>query len=243
MDEEFVEALRGRAAGLWEEKGLLGERVAVRARVLSTQEALGDPEGDDFPLQKGKERMMEAEVLGARGQAFTDMFGDFSGSLADIAAMPLGNNFRRAVFTSALNASLRGLGMCDRTVHCRDDGPALCAAKLRERMLADFSGAKVMQVGFQPKFVAALSPVFPRYRVLDMDRDNIGKPLHGVLIEGPEARADALAWADVALVTGSTLANGSLGEFLGGPPVIVYGVTGAAACALLGMTRFCASAS
>lgn len=243
MDENFLEALRRKAVALWEDKKLLDERVSVRARVLSTQEALGDPEGDDFPLQKGKERMMEASVLGARGQAFTDMFGDFSGSLADIAAMPLANNFRRAVFVSAFNASVRGLGLCDRTVHCRDDGPALCADKLREHMQANFAGAKVMQVGFQPKFVAALAAAFPNYRVLDMDRDNIGKTLHGARVEGPEVHAEALAWADVVLVTGSTLANGSLGDFLAGPPVIVYGVTGAAACTLLGLTRFCASAS
>jgi hypothetical protein len=241
MAEEFIERLRNRAAEIWEEHGLLRERVDVRARTLSTQEALGDPEGDDFPLQKGKERMMEARVAAARGQAFTDMFGDFSGSLADIAAMPLENNFRRAVFTSALNASLRALGLVDRTVHCRDEGPSRCAVKLLEHLRERHAGERVLQVGFQPKFVAALSQAFP-YRVLDLDRDNIGKTLHGALVEGPEARQDALNWAELVLVTGSTAANGTLGDFLGRAPVVVYGVSGAAACALLGLERFCASA-
>lgn len=241
MREAFMEALRSRAAELWEEKGLMGERVSVRARTLTAEEAIGNPEGDDFPIQKGKERMIQAEVLGARGQAFTDMFGDFSGTLADIAVMPLSNNYRRAVFTSAMNASLRALGLCDRTVHCRDDGPAACAQKLLAHLSERYAGARVVQVGFQPKFVAALSPVF-HHRVLDLDPDNIGKTLHGARIEGPEAREDALKQADLVLVTGSTLANGSLQDFLGGPEVVVYGVTGAAACALLGLTRFCASA-
>lgn len=238
---DLLELLRGKAAALWEEKNLLGERVGVHARTLSTQEAIGDPEGDDFPLQKGKERMIEAEVLGARGHAFTDMYGDFAGTLGEIAAMPLANNFRRAVFVSAMNASLRALGLCDRTVHCRDDGPSRCAGELKNYMLERFAGARLVQVGFQPKFVEALSQAFPNYRVLDLDRDNIGKKLRGALIEGPEAQADALAWADVALVTGSTCANGTLGDFLHVPRLVVFGVSGAAACALLGLTRFCAS--
>jgi len=93
MREQFMETLRQKGAALWEEKGLLGASVSVRARTLSVEEAIGNPEGDDFPIQKGKERMMQAEILGARGQAFTDMFGDFSGTLADIAAMPLKNTF------------------------------------------------------------------------------------------------------------------------------------------------------
>ncbi len=238
--ENLLELLRGKAVALWEEKGLLDEHVGVHARVLSTQEAIGDPEGDDFPLRKGKERMIEAEVLGARGHAFTDMYGDFSGTLGEIASMPLVNNFRRAVFVSAMNASLRALGLCDHTVHCRDDGPALCARELTNYMLERFAGARLLQVGFQPKFVEALSREFSNYRVLDLDRDNIGKTLRGALVEGPDAQKDALTWADVALVTGSTCANGTLSDFLHVPRLVVFGVTGAAACILLGLTRFCA---
>jgi hypothetical protein len=241
MPERTIETLRLKALEIWEENGMLQESVSVRARTLTAQEAIGNPEGDDFPLQKGKERLMEAQLRGAKGQAFTDMFGDFSGTLADIAAMPLENNFRRAVFISALNASLRSLGLCDRTVHCRDDGPGQCALKLREHIQEHYGDVRITQVGFQPKFVAALSPAF-KLRVLDLDRDNIGKTLHGALIEGPEARTDALAWADLLLVTGSTLANGTLGDFLTNRPILVFGITGAAAATLLGLDRFCANA-
>ena len=242
MPERTIETLRLKALELWEGKGLLKESISVRARTLSVQEAIGDPEGDDFPLQKGKERLMQAEFMGAKGQAFTDMFGDFSGTLADVAAMPLENNFRRAVFVAALNATLRSQGLCDRTVHCRDEGPAECALKLREHIRERYGDVRITQVGLQPKFVAALSPAF-KLRVLDLDPDNIGKVMHGALIEGPEARAEALAWADLLLVTGSTLANGTLGDFLTGRPILVFGVTGAAAATLLGLDRFCASAA
>ncbi|MDR3640314.1 MAG: DUF364 domain-containing protein [Humidesulfovibrio sp.] len=242
MPEKTIETLRAKALELWEDKGLLREPVSVRARTLSAEEAIGDPEGGDFPLRKGKERLMEAAFQGVRGQAFTDMFGDFSGTLADIAAMPLENNFRRAVFVSTLNASLRSLGLCDHTVHCRDEGPTQCALKLREHISERYGDVRITQVGFQPKFVAALAPAF-KLRVLDLDPDNIGKTLHGARIEGPETRAEAVAWADLVLVTGSSVANGSLGSFLTGRPVLVFGVTGAAAATLLGLDRFCVNAA
>ena len=48
------------------------EIVKVKARTLSTEEAIGNPEADDFPLQKGKERLMQAQFGRGLGQAFTD---------------------------------------------------------------------------------------------------------------------------------------------------------------------------
>lgn len=50
----------------------LDEPVSVIARPLTAEEAIGRPEHDDYPLLKGKERMMEARFKGAAGQAYTD---------------------------------------------------------------------------------------------------------------------------------------------------------------------------
>lgn len=242
MSKDFLEQVRDRAAELWEAHGLLREPVAVRARALSPEEAIGNPEAKDFPLQKGRERLMEAVFRGARGQAFTHRFGDFSGTLTEIAAMPLDNSFRRAVLVASLNATLRFLGLCDRTVHCRDEGPALCAAKLRGYLAEEHPGARVGLVGYQPAFVAALAPAVP-LRVLDLDPENIGTVRHGVTIEGPGDQPAVLDWAEVILLTGSSLSNGTAGQFLGRRPVVVFGVTAAAAAALLGWERFCTHAS
>ena len=56
----------------------------VRARVLTEEEAIGNPEADDFYLQGGKERLMQAEFFDAGGQAFTNRFGNFESSLEDV---------------------------------------------------------------------------------------------------------------------------------------------------------------
>ncbi|SNR89340.1 Putative heavy-metal chelation [Humidesulfovibrio mexicanus] len=239
MERSLFEQVRSRAVEQWRKAGLLQEPVRIAARVLSAEEAIGNP-GEGFKLQTGRERMMEAEFHGARGQAFTDQFGDFVGTLADIADMPLSNNYRRAVFVATLNATMRSLGLCDRTVHCRDQGPSECAEHLREHLLTRIGPkARITLVGLQPKFVAALAKDF-ELRVLDLDPDNIGKQVSGVCIEGPEQERDAVSWAQQLVVTGSTLTNGTLGNFLGGPPATIFGVTAAGADALMGWDRFCA---
>ncbi|WP_461208532.1 Rossmann-like domain-containing protein [Desulfocurvus sp. DL9XJH121] len=235
-----LDQVRERAVALWEREGILEESVAVKARVLSTEEAIGNPEGDDFPLQQGRERLMEAVFRGCPGQAFTDRFGDFSARLADIAAMPLSNNFRRAVFVASLNAVMRSLGQAQGTIHCRDTGPAECAGLLAEHVAKTYGRVKVGQVGFQPAMVQALGRETD-LRVLDMDPDNIGQVRRGCLVEGPEATDEVVAWADLLVVTGTTLANDTVDRFLEpGKPLIFFGTTISGAAALMGWQRFCA---
>ncbi len=239
---DLFEVIKQKAGPVLEDRGLMNRRVRVRAHVLSTEEAIGDPEGDDFPLQKGKERLMQAELDGAMGQAFTDQYGDFQGALREIMDMPLENNFRRAVFTATLNAALRAAGMAWRTVHCRDQGPGLCASELAGFISNRYGTVRIAQVGFQPKMVEALGASFP-LRVLDLDPDNIGEKKYGIEIEGPEARGRVMGWAELLLVTGTTLVNETIDDFLGETPVLFYGTTIAGAAALMGWDRFCGQGS
>jgi len=227
------------ARDIYKSNDLLGQRVRIKARPLSTEEAIGNPEDDDFPLQKGKERLIQAEFRGAPGQAFTDQYGDFEGTLAEVLKMPSKNNYRRALFVASLNAVLRYLGKTEGTVHCKDEDPTLCAARLRDHLKSHYDGAKVAQIGFQPRMIEALSPVFD-LRVTDLDADNIGTRRFNTLIEGPEATEELIEWADLLLVTGTTLVNDTIDQFLGKKPVIFYGTTIAGAACLMGWERFCA---
>ena len=53
------------------ENNLLNESVVIKAAPLTPDEAIGNPTDRDYPLVRGKERLMEANFQGGRGQAFT----------------------------------------------------------------------------------------------------------------------------------------------------------------------------
>jgi uncharacterized protein (DUF4213/DUF364 family) len=185
---------------------------------------------------------MEANFRGARGQAFTDHYGNYSGTLRQIASLPRDDNFHRAVFVSTLNAVSRSLGRTGNTVHCRDAGPGECAKGVF-RYIDDYYGkGRITIIGFQPALAQAVSAETD-VRLVDLDPDNVGRTKRGVLVEGGEATADAIEWADMLLVTGTTLANASIDLFLTGKPVLFYGTTIAGAASLMGWNRYCPQSS
>jgi hypothetical protein len=220
------------------ENGLGGEEVIVRAAALSPEQAIGNPEDKDYPLVRGVERLMQAEFRGCRGQAFTDMYGNFSGQLADIAAMDLKNNFRRAIFISSLNAVMRYLGLIDQTVHCKDNQPRECGREMVKYVEKNYGQPRVAMVGFQPRMVEALAKKF-ELRVTDMDKDNIGKEKLGVRIYDPGQTGENMEWCDIAVVTGTTVVNDTIDQFRTNKPVVFYGITISGAAKLLGLNSFC----
>ena len=234
----MYEAIKKELAKLINENGLEGEEVIIRAATLSTKQAIGNPEDKDYPLVRGLERLMQAEFRGSRGQAFTDMYGNFSGRLADIAAMDLENNFRRAIFFSSLNAVMRHLGLIAQTVHCKDNQPRECSYELAKYIEQTYGHPRIAMVGFQPRMVEALAKRF-ELRVTDMDQDNIGQEKFGVRIDDPKHTEENLNWCDIAVVTGTTIVNDTIDQFLITKPVVFYGVTISGAAKLLGLNRFC----
>lgn len=227
--------------------GRIGEDTPVTVRVLTPKEAIGDAEWD-FPLLRGKERLLEADVLGARGQAFSPFARDFQGTVGELLALDSSDPFARALKVAFANGVVRLMGMEERTVHCRDGAPTKCALEFKAR-LAERAGhdGNVVVVGLQPAIlwgaVEALGA--HRVKVLDLQRENIGLEVHGVtVLDGSSELEAALEGARVALVTGSSFANGTFEGIsdacrLAGCDVILYGTTGAALSALMGVERWC----
>lgn len=242
MKDAIYAQLARQTRDLAEEHRLLSRTIVIQARGLSVQEAIGDPEGDDFPLQKGKETLMQADFGQALGQAFTDRYGNYEGSLQDVLEMPLDNNYRRALFVATLNAVLRYLGLVDKTVHCRDQEPARCARDLSKFIQKQYGQVRIGQVGFQPRMVEELGESFD-YRILDLDPDNIGAVRYGIQVEGPEATDEVIDWSELLLVTGTTLVNGTIEPFLRNKPILFYGTSIAGAAYLMGWDRFCVCAT
>ena len=230
LKEEFVRIAKNNA--------LEAEGVVIQAAVLSPEEAIGNPEDRDYPLIIGKERLMQAEFRNSLGQAFTDMYGNFSGRLSQVAAMELTDNFRRAIFISSLNAVMRYLGLITKTTHCKNSEPRQCGYELAKHIEENYGHPKVAMVGFQPRMVEALSKRF-ELRVTDMDQANIGTEKFGRTIHGPERTREHLEWCDVAVVTGTTIVNNTIDQLAISKPVVYYGITISGAAKLLGLNHFC----
>jgi putative heavy-metal chelation protein len=216
------------------------DRMEVTCARLTAEEAIGRPRHDDYPIIRGREFMVAARLDGSVGQAFTDTWrGDFVADLAEIVALPLQDSYTRSVFIASLNAVCRSLGIVESTVHCKDDDPLECADRLVDYLLHTYPSARrVLLVGCQPRMIEALSRRFD-LRVNDLDAGSIGAQKSGVTIDGPEMAQDNLEWADCAVVTGTTVVNGTLDDFRGRLPTVYYGVTVAGAAHLLWLDRFC----
>ena len=236
---DFYKDIKEGFFNLIKEKDLMSSKVeVVSARTLTSQEVIGRPERDDFPLLKGKEVMIQADFKGSFGQAFTDTPGNYNGTLKEIFDMSLDDNFKRAVFISTLNAVLRYLNYISKTVHCKDKEPGECAAHLVDYVKERFGNPRIAFIGMQPAMVEALAANF-KIRVTDLNPNNVGQQKWGVLIEDAAHTEEILSWAEVILATGTTVVNDTLTPLLIEKPIIFYGVTIAGVAFLKSYEQYC----
>lgn len=173
IQEDFYPELVRRFREIVEDNNLLDQEIVITGRALSVEEAIGNPQRQDFPIVKGKEKLMQAEFKGFKGQAFTDMAGNFRGSLKEVLDNPIKNNFDRAVLIASMNAICRYLGLIEKTIHCHDDQPEQCAGELVEYIQKEFGTPRVALIGYQPAMLEKLAAAFS-LRVVDLDPENIG---------------------------------------------------------------------
>ncbi len=241
----FFNRLQREFALLVDESQLRQAEVKVKAALLSPEDALGATKRQDYVLLKGKERLLQATVMGSKGQAFTGAQGDFTGTLEDVLALPLTDDFQRAVYIATLNAVAGHTGKADNCVHCRNEGPELCALQAVEYFQKNYGRPRILMVGYQPALAEALHNAFSSVTVLDLDPANIDQTKNGVLIKNGAAGLDTYIEAsDVIFATGSTICNATIDTIFNAViPLVLFGTTGAGAAALLGIARFCPEAT
>jgi phosphohistidine phosphatase SixA len=244
-----LEQCRGKLRELIAGHQLDSAPVTVLAKPLTPEEAIGTPGRRDYPILEGKERVIEATVLGARGQAFTDSPSDFVGQLSGVVEMPLTSNQNRAIFLATMNAVLSHMRVVEGTVHCKNDAPEKCAAEIAAS--ARQRGAKkVGLIGFNPSIAEALAREFGAGCVCltDLNPQNIGTLKFGVMVwDGRTQTHELVRASDLLIVTGTTLVNGTFDEILRlvrleGKQFVVFGITAAGVCRLMGLERWCSQA-
>lgn len=243
----ILEQTRARLREIVEAESLLEKDVSVLAKPLTPAEAIGTPGRRDFPIIIGKERILEATFLGARGHAFTDSAREFAGTIAEVLDLELSTNQNRAIYVATLNAVLGHLGRVTATVHCKDDDPEKCGAEIASHILDRHGKNTVGLLGLNPAIGENLVQVFGADRVhfSDLYRDNIGKERFGVQVwDGTHQTMELVEKSDVIVLTGTTLQNGTFDDIWSaiqaqGKTGIVYGVTAAGVCTLTGIERLC----
>lgn len=243
----FLEEARAKFVELVKEHDLMGTDVSVKVKELSPSEAIGDPKRKDYPIVLGKERVIEAEVLGARAHSFTDSPANFRGRLSDVLETKLASNSARAIFIAVMNAVLHHLGVVDATLHCRDEEPETCGREMATIIRGMPGVLSVGLIGLNPALAQNLVAVFgpEGVRITDLNPDNIVSFKFGVEIWDGRTRTEELVrTSDVVLVTGTTLVNGTFDhiERLAreySRTLLVYGVTASGVGALCRLTRIC----
>ncbi|MBN1477319.1 hypothetical protein JXA47_11245 [Candidatus Sumerlaeota bacterium] len=246
-DAPVLERARTALARIIGEQDLADVDVSVLVKTLTPEEAIGSPGRRDFPIVIGRERVIEAKVLGARAHAFTDSPTEFVGKLGEILDLPLMSSRERAVFVATLNAVLRHVGRAGQTLHCRDDEPERCAEEICRHILERWGRVRVGLIGRNPAIAERMSQTFgaESIAITDLDEANVGKREFATEIwDGNAKTAELIRRSDLTLVTGTTLVNGTfdgIWECLqeDGRDYLVYGVTGAGVCQLLGLNRIC----
>ncbi len=246
-ESSILEKTRSKLRTLIAGAGIGRAPVRVDVRALDPAEAIGSVERTDFPIMVGKERMIEAQVLSGRAQAFTDAPSEFRGHLEEIVAQPLDTNARRALFIAVLNALLAHLGLVKGTLHCRDHDPDECGQEIARHILEHKGPVKVGLVGFNPALAEALSQTFgaDSVRITDLNSETMGAKKFGITIEdGARTNSDVVDWADLLLVTGTTLVNNTFDALFeqiqaAAKDYFLFGVTSAGVCHLIDLPRIC----
>jgi hypothetical protein len=182
----FLENSKVKLSKLIKEKHLENIDVSVMVKPLTAQEAIGEPGRRDFPIIEGKERVIEAQVFDARGHAFTDSPSEFVGKLEQILDFPLTTNKNRAIYVATLNAVLRHLDLCEKTVHCKDDEPLKCAKEIASHISKKWGNTKVGLIGLNPAIAESLVQTFKpkNVKITDLNMQNINCVRRGIFVNG-----------------------------------------------------------
>lgn len=241
----FINAREALAQVLAQQPELNELEIIVNSRALKGEEAIGSPDRDDFPLLRGKEVLLQAEVPGGVGQAFTADPVAYHGRISSLLELSDDRPGNHALLVASLNALLKRHGQVEHTIHCINNEPEMCADYISRFVLEKHGPCKIGIVGYQPAILEHCVRVFgtSNVRITDLSADVVGTNRFGIdIMDGFSDTGKLAAFADVLLLTGTILANNTYSEVLGEvgeKPCYFFGTTCAALSYLNNQHRLC----
>jgi uncharacterized protein (DUF4213/DUF364 family) len=242
-----LEAAKTKVKRIIDDQGWHDIGVSVSVKTLSPEEAIGNPKRRGFPIVEGKERVIEAEIMGYKAQAFTDSPKEFSGTIGEVLALPLDTNDERAIFIGTLNAVLKYRGRIDATLHCKDEEPEQCAHEITAYIRCKHGMINIGLIGLNPAIAESLVHTFGagHVNITDLNRDNIGKTKYGVTVRDGRTETESMVKiSDLILMTGTTMVNNTFNNIYGliekyKKEYLIYGVTASGIKELLDLQGIC----
>jgi hypothetical protein len=104
------------------------------------------------------------------------------------------------------------MGQVKKTIHCLNNEPEDCAKEICKEIIEKHGHCKVGIIGYQPAILEHCAQAFGAENVMitDLNSDNVGDMRYGVkVMDGFTDTKQLVEFADVLLVTGTILANGT----------------------------------
>ena len=169
------------------------------------------------------------------------------GDLKTVLNLPLASNRERSIYVATLNAILKYLSLIENTIHCKDEDPERCGKEIASQLLKRWGKVKVGFIGLNPAIAENLIETFgaENVRITDLNKLNIHSFKYGVKVwDGNAMTEELIKQSDVILITGTTFINGTFDHIMlcvqhYRKDYLIYGVTGAGICKLMGLDRIC----
>ena len=187
------------------------------------------------------EYRVTASFRGTKGEAYTETPENFEGSLKEAISIPPSENGIDARTVAAINAVMCHLGYCAGTFPTDFDERRLYSEALFGYVLDNYGKKNIVLIGYDGYLVKKMVSDECDFWTLDRDPDNISQDRfkHVVVNSGRFNREACFAWGKIFIITGSTLCNGTIVQYLEqGKNLLFYGITCAGTARLLNLPWF-----
>ena len=228
---------------------LLGETVSVT--VSEEPERTLRPEGDPPSTVARPEYCVTAVLCDSgasatrtahgTGEAYTETPSAFQGTLEEALKIPASEKGISAVSIAALNAAMNRLGLCPGTFPEDVQTHSAYADAICRHITEKYGTSNLVLVGYDGYFVKRFMEEGLDFWTMDRDPDHIAQDRfdHVVVNSAKRNRESSFAWGKLFLITGSTLCNGTIVQYLdSGKELLFYGITCAGAATLLSLPWF-----
>ena len=238
--QEIYDRLMEKFLAIPEVSGFLDETVSIKMD--------SEPEQTLMPWNyipftgRRPEYRVYADFRGYLGEAYTEKPDTFTGTLRDAVNIPPSDNGIDARCLAAVNAVMNYLGLCAGTWPATFDEHRLYTDALFNYVALELGKrSNIILVGYDGYIVKKFVLEDMDFWTMDRDPDNISQDRfkHVIVNSARFNREACFAWGDYFIITGSTLTNGTIVQYLDkGKDLLFYGITIAGAATLLDLPWF-----